>query len=241
MQTRAESLGGGITAVISEAHGFGTDAILLAAFAAPKQRDTACDLGSGCGIIPLLFCRDGLCSAVTAVEIQAQGCAQIRESVRLNNLVQKLRVLQKDLRELKQEDLPMYSFDLVTMNPPYIAPNSGLQNEHDYARIARHEIQCTIDDVMNAANKLLRFGGRICICQRPERLADTMCAMRAHGLEPKRLRLVTHSMGRKPNLFLLEGKKGANSGIVLEPELLLRNPDGSYTDDALKMYGLYHN
>ena len=241
IQFRSEALGGGIQAIISSAHGFGTDAILLAHFAAPKRNDVACDLGSGCGIIPLLFCRDGLCRSITAIEIQEAGCIQIREAIRENRLADKLTVLQKDLRTLKQDDLPLYSYDLVTMNPPYMAPHSGLQSQNEAALLARHEITCTLDDVMRCADQLLRFGGRLCICHRPERLADVICLMRSRGIEPKRVRMVTHSAGRKPSLFLLEGKKGANSGMIIEPELILKDANGAYTEDALRCYGLYQN
>ena len=238
---RPEALGGAVTAYISAEHGFGTDALLLAHFAAPKRRDAACDLGSGCGIIPLLFCRDELCRSITAVEIQTDACSQIRKAIDENSLAEKLTVVQKDLRTLTQDDLPLYSFDLVTMNPPYKAPSSGLQSQTEPALLARHEVACTLDDVMRCGAKLLRFGGRLCICHRPERLADAICLMRANGIEPKRLRNVVHTSGRKPNLFLLEGKKGANSGMIVEPELVLKTDDGSYTDEALQWYGLYQN
>lgn len=241
MQFRPEALGGGIQAFISSAHGFGTDAILLAHFAAPKRKDAACDLGSGCGIIPLLFCRDGLCRSITAVELQENACIQIHKAIDENNLSEKLTVLQKDLRTLTDDDLPLYSFDLVTMNPPYKAPYSGLQSQNEAALLARHEITCTLEDVMACAVKLLRFGGRLCICHRPERLADAVCQMRGHGIEPKRIRMVAHSVGKSPSLFLLEGKKGANSGMIIEPELILKDADGAYTSDALQCYGLYQN
>ncbi|MBQ7545563.1 MAG: methyltransferase [Clostridia bacterium] len=241
MQTRPEDLGGNVSATVSALHTFGTDALALAHFASPRRSTVACDLGSGCGIIPLLFCRDGLCRSITAVDVQAQACAQIRDAVERNGLAEKLHVVQADLRALTNEQIPFYSFDLVTMNPPYVAPNAGLQSTQDGARIARHEILCTLQDVTACAEKLLRFGGRLCICNRPDRLADAMCSMRACGIEPKRLRLMIHSVGKKPSLFLLEGKKGANSSMVIEPPLYLKDNDGRWTADALSMYGLYQN
>ena len=241
MQTRLEDLGGGISATVSALHTFGTDALALAYFAAPKRSATACDLGSGCGIIPLLFCRDGLCRSITAVDVQGEACAQIRDAVGRHSLQDKLHVVQADLRTLTSEQIPFYGFDLVTMNPPYVAPRAGLQSTEDGARIARHEILCTLRDVIECAEKLLRFGGRLCICNRPDRLADAMCGMRACGIEPKRLRLMIHTVGKKPSLFLLEGKKGANSGMVIEPPLYLKDDNGRWTADALAMYGLYQN
>ena len=241
LQTRREDLGGGVSATVSALHTFGTDALALAYFAAPKRSDAACDLGSGCGIIPLLFCRDGLCRSITAVDVQAEACAQIRDAVEYNGLREKLHVVQADLRTLTDGQIPFYSFDLVTMNPPYVAPRAGLQSVETGARIARHEILCTLPDVTACADKLLRFGGRLCICNRPDRLADAICAMRGSGIEPKRMRLMIHSVGKKPSLFLLEGKKGANSGMVIDPPLYLKDSGGRWTADALDMYSLYQN
>ena len=237
---RPEDLGG-VTAYVSKAHTFGTDALLLAHFAAPKKSTVACDLGAGCCIIPLLFCRDGLCSRVTAVEIQADACAQIERAVRENGLDAKIVVLHRDLRRLTDDDLPLHSFDLCTMNPPYMPQDTGLPSATDAALLARHEVACTTDDVLHAADTLLRFGGRLCLCQRPERLTDVLAGCRQYGIEPKRLRFVAHTVGKKPRLFLLEGKKGAKSGLVVEPTLVLHNADGSYTADALDMYGAYQN
>lgn len=241
MQTRPEDLGGGFAATVSDRHTFGTDALVLAHFAAPKKRTVACDLGSGCGVIPLLFCRDGLCKSITAVDVQPDACVQIRDAVSRHGLSDKLHVVEADLRTLTPEQIPFYSFDLVTMNPPYVAPNAGYENEQTAARIARHEVLCSLDDVVVCAEKLLRFGGRLCICQRPDRLADAICAMRAHGIEPKRLLWMIHSVGKKPSLFLLEGKKGANSGMVVPQPLILKDERGCYTPQALEVYGLYQN
>lgn len=238
---RQEALGGGFSVTVSDRHTFGTDAILLAAFASPKKNTVACDLGSGCGIIPLLFCRDGLCSRITAVEIQQNACAQIHDAIERNALHDKLSVVCADLRRLSEQDLPLYSFDLVTMNPPYKAMRAGLQSIDESALLARHEVACTLPDITAAAAKLLRFGGRLCICHRPERLADAICCMRESGIEPKRIRLLSHSRNSKPSLFFLEGKKGGARGMTIEPPLFLKNEDGTYTEEALSMYGLYRN
>ena len=241
MTCRQENLGGGLYATVSADHTFGTDAIALAFFAAPKRNDAICDLGSGCGIIPLLFCRDGLGRQITAVEIQADAYAQIVNAIHKNGLENKLTALHRDLRNLTSGDLPLYSYDLVTMNPPYQANDTGLQSRTDASLLARHEVVCRMEDVMRAADKLLRFGGRLCICQRSERLADAIVEMRRHGIEPKRLRFLAHTVGKTPRLFLLEGKKGGKSGLIAEPTLFLKDPDGRYTSDALQMYGAYQN
>ena len=124
-----------------------------------------------------------------------------------------------DLRAL-QDVLPAGAFSLVTCNPPYKAAGRGLLSEAPGARTARHETDCTLEDVCAAASRLLRFGGRLCICQRPERLADAVCAMRAHGLEPKRLCMVQHSAAHAPWLFLLEARHGGRPSMTIEPPKL---------------------
>lgn len=240
-ETRLEDLGDGMMATVSPIHTFGTDAMALAYFAAPKKSTVACDLGSGCGIIPLLFLRDGLCRHVTAVEIQDEACAQMRNSIGVNHLEGKFNVVHHDLRTLTEEDLPLYSFDLVTMNPPYKAPNAGIKSTGEAALIARHEVMCQLDDVTKAAAKLLKFGGRLCICHRPERLTDAICSMRENGIEPKRIRMLSHTWDKKPSIFLLEGKRGANSGMIIEPTLVIKNPDGTFTEEGNRMYGSYQN
>ncbi|NLO45638.1 MAG: methyltransferase [Clostridiales bacterium] len=239
-ETRLENLGGKMTAVISKSHGFGTDSLLLAAFAAPKKSETVCDFGSGCGIMPLLWCRDGLCKSITALEIQKDACAQLEKAVELNGLSQKLKVINGDLRRAF-ELLPLNSFDLVTMNPPYKAPGAGAAASDEAASIARHEVACRFCDVADAAAKILRFGGRLCVCHRPERAADVICCMRSAGIEPKRIMTVTHKLGMKPKLILVEGKKGGKSGVVIEPELILNDCSGNYTKRVVKIYGPYNN
>ena len=239
-QTRVENLGSGISAVVSKAHGFGTDALLLAYFAAPKKRDKVCDLGTGCGIIPLLWCRDGLAEKITAVEIQPAACNQVSAAIKACALENKLEIVEADLRELKGR-LPMGAWNLVTINPPYKALNAGIKSRGEADLIARHEVFCSLADAAAAASSgLLNFGGRFCLCQRPERLCEVFAAMRGAGIEPKRMRLVVQSPGKAPWLVLVDGRKGGKPGMKIEPELLIQNRDGSYTGEMLAVYGEYY-
>ena len=121
-------------------------------------------------------------------DIQKQAIEQLEQSIQKNGLKNRFIPLLTDLKELSS--LPCGPLDLVTCNPPYKAQGSGILSETDAERIARHEVLCTIEDVCQAASRLLRFGGRLCLCQRPERLCDTLCAMRSAGIEPKRVRFV---------------------------------------------------
>lgn len=233
-----ENLGAGITAVISGAHGFGTDAILLAHFAAPKKNDKACDLGAGCGIIPLLWCRDSRAARITAVEIQAGACEQVRRAVEINRLSGRIEIVNADLRELKGI-LPAGAFDLVTMNPPYKAKGAGRASKDEAGLIARHEVMCTLEEAAAAAAGLLKFGGRFCLCHRPERLCDVFAAMRAAGIEPKRLRMVAQKNGKAPWLILAEGRKGGKPGLIIEPQLTVENESGGYSEEMKSIYGDY--
>ena len=235
-----ETLGGAVGVYTSKAHGFGTDALLLAAFAAPKRSDAACDLGSGCGIMPMLWCRDALCARITAVEISADACAQLRSTVEEQGLQEKVQVLHRDLRALRGV-LPAGQYDLETMNPPYAAPQTGRLTETQTASVARHEVLCSLKDVCEAADYLLKFGGRCCFCHRPDRLTDVLVALRGAGLEPKRLRFVAAMEGKAPWLLLVEAKKGGKPGVIVQPTLLQKNADGSDSAEIVEIYGEYRN
>lgn len=235
--TRHEYLGGGITAVVSEAHSFGTDAVLLAHFASPGKRAVCCDLGSGCGIIPLLWCRhEG--GRITAVELQLLGVKQIEEAIELNSLSDRLTAVNADLRDLKGR-VPFGCFDLVTMNPPYKASGAGIESSSAPDKIARHETMCSLSEVCAAAAKLLNFGGRFCVCIRPERLCELFCEMRSAEVEPKRLRLVAKCPGKAPWLVLVEGRRGGKSGMTVMPDLFVHGEDGGYSAEMKEIYGDY--
>lgn len=231
-----EDLGEGVGVVVSKQHTFGTDAMLLASFANPKRNDIACDFGSGCGIIPFLWLRDGKCKEITAIEIQENGCNQMLRSSELNE-TDKITILNRDLKEI--DDLKTGSFDLVTMNPPYKIENGGIKNDEEYATIARHETFCNMNDIAKSAARLLRFGGKLCICHRPERVFDAMFAMRENGIEPKTLRFVSKKGDTQPWLVLIEGKRGAKNGLKVEKNLVAYNDDGTLTDEMLSITEKY--
>ena len=231
-----EDLGEDIGVVVSKQHTFGTDAMLLASFANPKRNDVACDFGSGCGIIPFLWLRDNKCKEITAVEIQQNACDQMNRSLTLND-TDKITVLNKDLKELN--DLKTGSFDLITMNPPYKIENGGIKNEDEWATIARHETFCNMNDIAKSAARLLRFGGKLCICHRPERVFDAMYSMRENGIEPKTLRFVSKKGDTQPWLVLIEGKRGAKNGLKVEKNLVAYNDDGTLTEEMLEITEKY--
>lgn len=234
---KIEPLGNGIKIVVSDSHTFGTDAILLAAFASIKRKDKACDMGTGCGIIPLIWCK-GKTNSITAIDIQAKAVSQLEKSIALNELVGRIVPINCDLRNLKG-NVELGSFDLVTMNPPYKPVGTGIESISEAERIARHEVMCTVDDAVSAAAKLLKFGGRFCMCHRPERLCDIIVSMRNGGIEVKRVRFVCEKEGKAPWLLLVEGKRGSKSSVKVEKNLIMHNSDGTPTEEFRAMFGDY--
>lgn len=234
---RLEPLGKKMNIVVSDDHTFGTDAVLLASFAGIKRKDRAVDMGTGCGIIPLIWLK-GETNSVTAIEIQKKACLQLEKSIKLNNLSGRLTLVNADLRKLKGV-LPFGEFDLVSMNPPYKPVGTGIESASEADKIARHETMCTVDDACKAASSLLRFGGRFCMCHRPERLCDIIVSMRENKMEVKRIRFVLEKEGRAPWLVLVEGRRGGKSGVTVEKNLIMKNADGSVTDELRQMFGDY--
>ncbi len=222
---------------VSDDHTFGTDAVLLADFAVRHITRNACDLGTGCGIIPLLMLKSERASRVFGVEIQKEGAALAALNAEKNGVTDKFSALCLDLKEVKN-NLPQGAFDLVTCNPPYNADGSGNKNENGAKKIARHETMCSFSDVVAAAKYLLKFGGRLCVCNRPERLGDMICEMRLAGIEPKVLREVIQRKGKAAWLVLLEGKMGAKPGMEIMHPLFVEE-NGELSDEMMQIYGDY--
>ena len=235
---RTDSLGAENRIVVSDDHTFGTDAVLLANFARPKKSERAVDLCSGCGVIPLLWVKDGL-TDVTAVELQETACRQLEKSIELNGFEGKIKIVNHDLRSLKGV-IPFSGHDLVSVNPPYKPVGTGIESASESDRIARFETMCTLDDAVESAAKLLRFGGRLCLCHRPERLADIICSLRDHNLEAKRLRFVSKREGTEPWLVLVEGRLGGKPALKVEANLIMYGENGEYTDEVKAMFRGYY-
>ena len=233
MEYKYEKLTDKIYVCASCDHRFGTDAFLLADFSQYRAKDKVCDLGTGCGIIPLIMQKYRPPKITYAVDIQQGAIDQLRLGMEHSETTGIVPVC-ADLKTL-WDDAPIGQLDLVTCNPPYKADNAGFQSALTAQRIARHEVLCTIDDVCLAAKKLIKFGGRFCVCNRPERLSDVMFAMKSNNIEPKRLRMVSKNADEAPWLFLLEGKKGAKPFMQIEPQLYIRSENG-FTEELMRIY-----
>lgn len=238
MEYNFERLSDNIKIAVTKDHTFGTDAVLLSHFAKPKYKDKALDMGTGCGIIPMLWLRDEKQTDVHCLDIQENAIEQVKASIEINKLGNRLTPHLCDLRQIKEE-FCAECFSLVTMNPPYKPVNTGIESLGESARIARHEVCCNIEDAVKAASYLLTYMGRFCMCHRPERLVDAMAIMRQYKIEPKRLRLVIDKQGEEPFLFLIEGKKGAKPFLRVEPTLEIKNSENKFSKEMLEIYGSY--
>lgn len=214
---------------------FGTDAVLLADFAKPKKGDRTIDLGTGTGIIPVIFCAKADIKEAIGIEIDKESANLAHRNVKLNNLEDKIKIVNEDLRNAGSY-LPKNAFDLVVCNPPYTAKGSGFINKNKKIISARHELNCTLEDVIKASSELLRFGGRLCLIHRSDRLSDIVCLLRQYNIEAKRLRLVCPYENKEPSFILIEGRYGGKSGIKILPPLIMHTKSGGYTKELKEIY-----
>jgi tRNA1Val (adenine37-N6)-methyltransferase len=219
---RLDDLGRGGLRVIQhpERFPFGMDPVLLAHFVKVRKRERVLDLGTGCGIIPLLLSALHPTALITGLELQPETAEMAARSVQLNDLGERVRIDCGDYRDVGR--LYGYgSFDVVTINPPYREPGTGAISPSASRATARHELAGALADAMAAAAAAVKFGGRVGVVFLAERLPDLMVHMRSTGLEPKRLRLIHPREGRPANLLLLEAVKGGGAGLKVEPPLVI--------------------
>lgn len=240
-QMRIEPLGNGRRILVSRSHGFGTDAFLLASFASPGKKENAVDLGTGCGIIPTLWLGAESVRTVLGIEISSEACGLAKRTIATNNDSLRFEVLCMDMRRLEGSDVDRERFDLVTCNPPYFTGESGYVSPDPERARARTDGDCTLEDVCAAARYLLRWGGRLCMCCRPERLCDLFCAMRAAGIEPKKLRLCQQRPDKGPWLALVEGRRGGHPTLDIQAPLIMLDENGQSSAEVEAIYGCYRD
>ncbi len=214
---------------------FGVDAVLLSHFAQVPRGGSVIDLGTGTGIIAVLLAAKKSPGRVVGLEIQSEIAEMAARSVELNGLGEKVSIVQGDIRNA----VGMFgasSFDAVATNPPYMTKGGGLLNPADSKAISRHELLCTLADVVSTAGKLLRPGGKFSMVHRPQRLADIICTMRENSIEPKLLRFVHPSPGKKPNLVLICGTKNGNPELRVQEPLYVYDSSGSYSKEIDEIY-----
>ena len=215
---------------------FGMDAVLLSGFVKVKPGATVLDLGTGTGIIPILLEAKTKASHLTGLEIQEESADMARRSVALNGLSSKIDIVTGDIKEAGSL-FKAASFDVVTSNPPYMIEEHGLQNPDAPKAIARHEILCTLKDVVGQGAHVLKPGGHFFMVHRPFRLAEIFAVMQEYKIEPKRMKLVYPYVDKEPNMVLIEGIKGAKPRMTVESPLIVYEKPGVYTQEIYDIYG----
>lgn len=215
---------------------FGMDAVLLSGFARAKEGDKVLDLGTGTGIIPILMEAKTKAAHLTGLEIQPDSADMALRSVRLNGLTKKIDIITGDIKEADSL-FGAASFDVVTCNPPYMTEHHGLTNPEAPKAIARHELLCTLEDVIRVSSKLLKPGGNFFMVHRPFRLADIIVLLRRYRLEPKRMKLVYPFVDKEPNMVLIEANRGGRARMTVEKPLIVYKEPGVYTDEIYEIYG----
>lgn len=215
---------------------FGMDAVLLSGFARVKAGARVLDLGTGTGIIPILLEAKTEAAHLTGLEIQPESADMARRSVALNGLEKKIDIVRGDIKEA-DKIFEAASFDVITCNPPYMIGHHGLQNIQDSKAIARHEILCTLEDVIRVSGKLLRPGGNLFLVHRPFRLSEIIVTLTKYRIEPKRMQMVYPYADKEPNMVLLEANRGGNPRMKVEKPLIVYKEQNVYTEEIYDIYG----
>ncbi|MGN0331396.1 MAG: tRNA1(Val) (adenine(37)-N6)-methyltransferase [Kineothrix sp.] len=215
---------------------FGMDAVLLSGFARARKGSRVLDMGTGTGIIPILMAAKTEAAHLTGLEIQEESADMAGRSVALNGLEDRIAIVQGDIKEAGTL-FGAASFDVVTCNPPYMIGRHGLLNPEAPKAIARHEVLCTLEDVISQAARLLKPGGNFFMVHRPFRLTEIMVLLRRYGLEPKRMQMVHPYVDKEPNMVLLEANRGGRPRIRVEKPLIIYQAPGEYTPEIYDIYG----
>ena len=215
---------------------FGIDAVLLSDFAKAKKGEQVLDLGTGTGIIPILMEAKTEGAGFTGLEIQEESADMARRSTILNHLDEKVKIITGDIKDASNI-FGASSFHVITTNPPYMIGTHGENSPSEAKAIARHEVLCNLDDIIRESARLLKPKGRFYMVHRPFRLAEILSKMVEYRIEPKRMRLVYPYVDKEPNMVLIEGLRGGNSRMTVEPPLIVYKEPGVYTDEIYKIYG----
>ena len=215
---------------------FGIDSILLSDFAKNlKKNSVVMDIGTGTGIISILLSKKSMAGKIYAVEIQKDVAEMANRSVKLNNLENKICIINKDIKEIFEEIKPN-KMDAIVTNPPYMKINTGAQNDDIKKLISRHEVKCNLDDIIKISYKLLKSKGEFYMVHRAERIVDILYLLRKYKIEPKSIRFVHPYINKAPNLVLIKGIKDAGELLKIEKPLVIYKEDGQYSDEILEIY-----
>lgn len=199
---------------------FGVDAVFLSDFVRVKPGETVLDMGTGNGIIPVLLSAKTQGKKFTGLEIQPDTAEMARRSVRLNHLEERIEIVTGDIKEAAEIFKPAF-FDVITTNPPYMPAEHGLRNPDSARAIARHEVMCSLDDILRESMRLLQDKGRFYMIHRPFRLTEIMIKMNQYKIEPKRIQFIYPYIDKEPAMVLIEGVRGARSRVTVEPPIII--------------------
>jgi tRNA1(Val) A37 N6-methylase TrmN6 len=217
-----------------EVFSFSLDAVLLGRFCYTPPRGKIMDLCTGNGVIPLLLSTRTK-AAIAGIEIQDRLADMADRNVRINGLQDQVQIIHGDLKDACLQ-FGHGSFDVVTVNPPYLRVQGGEQNTNEHFAAARHEVFCTLEDVVRTSSQLVRAGGRVAMVHRPSRLVEIFCTMRAYKLEPKRIRFVHPRAGEEANMVLIEAHKDGKPELRTLPPLLVYKNKTEYCDELMELY-----
>lgn len=218
---------------------FGVDAVLLSHFITLKQRDIAVEFGTGTGVIPILLSAKVPFKKIYAFEVQPDVADMAGRSVEMNGLSDRIEIIEDNLKEALRY-VPAGSVDAVFSNPPYMAGHSGLKNESSLKAVSRHELLCTLEDIVGNAAKLLKHHGKFYMIHRPHRMVDIFSLCRKYHLEPKVIQMVQPFRDKAPNLFLLMCRRDANPELTFLDPLTVYERPGVYTQEIYDIYDMQH-
>lgn len=215
---------------------FGIDSVLLSDFAKEVKNDSkVMDIGTGTGIISILLSKKANIKKIYGIEIQQEVANMAERSVKLNNLEDKISIINTNIKDIFDKFEPN-TFDAIVTNPPYMKLNTGAKSDEIKKLISRHEVECNLEDIIKISYKLLKSRGEFYMVHRAERIVDILYLMRKYKLEPKKIRFIQSKVNKEPNLLLIKGIKDAGKQLKIERPLVVYNEDGSYTDEILEIY-----
>ncbi len=214
---------------------FSMDAVLLADFATVKRGDRVCDLGSGTGVIPLILADRTKAKEIHGLELQESMVDMARRSVALNQMESQINIEWGDIKDA-HKIFNSSSFDLVTANPPYMNPCDGAASLSREIAIAKHEIMCSLEEVLLACSRIVKSRGRVAMVHRPQRLTDIIAGMRSVRLEPKRIRFVHPHLNSPANMVLIEAVKDGGAELTVHNPLIVYQENENYTDELMNIY-----